>query len=726
MLAFIVESMVTRGPLTPVQQFSILSRIWGGEDTEPGYVFLPWIKGSSKTKEERRRNWNEGRAFEWPMEKAAILAHLTERNDDELYFSVNKFLEPSRIAQRVAESITLYADLDEVHPKNDIDRAIQPTIAWESSPGRFQGVWVMRGMYFGACDMGGLNHRLTAMLGADPSGWDVTQVLRVPGRKNHKPEYKEENGGEPVQGRLLWVRSQTFDWAEMEERLPTVQTYGLESELEDHEIDSVDRHAVWARVRLKVSHTVRKYMGMKSRQIDPDQYDRSEVLWQIERDLADAGCTIAEIVAVVRPTPWNKYEGRSNELAQLKSEAIKAKSVTLQDQDEETLESEDLDGNKPPTPLWFTDVLLGRVERPAWLVRNIWAKGSVGFIAGQPKSYKSYIALDMALSVATGTPFLNDQQFSTVPGKVLYLQEEDSLPIVLHRAEQILEQKAPQFAPKGQIMLEAGDVGGRRARASQTISELVWVPPVASMPLALHVRTGFMVSSWEWQSWLDSFIAEHEFNLVVVDTLGTTAGDIDTDKASPLNDRVLKPLKTIAENNGCAIAIVHHNRKPNDNGKTRAGQQMLGSVALHAWVESALYVQSKETVSDGLYEVKLERENKLVEDMRFRIRIPQMWIERLGHEGNRQLWEPEIHPGWGDKEPEQKAIYSTKKYQGAGGAKLAAAMALHGKGGQALMLAEIARIAAKTENQCMREIQRGIADGNWEETEDGAFIALTL
>src|SRR3546814_7114824 len=57
----------------------------------------------------------------------------------------------------------------------------KPTIAIESSPGRFVGIWVLDGPMDEE-----LNRRLTYHVGADHGGWDLTQVLRFPGTKNYK------------------------------------------------------------------------------------------------------------------------------------------------------------------------------------------------------------------------------------------------------------------------------------------------------------------------------------------------------------------------------------------------------------------------------------------------------------------------------------------------------------------------------------------------------------
>lgn len=705
--------MVKRGPLTPDEQLKVLAQIWGGDDAEGGYVFLPWIPGNTKTKEDRKASWNEGRAYEWPQDREDILKHLHDHETDDLYFSVNTFLGPSRVAQNAAEELTLWADLDEVNPEEDIDASMMPSIAWESSPGRFQAVWLMRGAQIGASEMGGINHRLTAAIGADPSGYDTTQLLRVPGRPNFKPDYRDEEG-EPAPGRLMWVRARRYSW-EFFETLPQVYTFDMGGEeVEESALEGIDRHEVWGRVRLKCSHTVRQFMAMRARDVDSSEHDRSEVLWQIERDLADAGCSVLEIVAVVRSCPWNKYAGRRNELAQLRAEAIKAKSVTQKDAEEGSpLEAADM-GIRPTSLVWFNDLVQESIPRPNWLVQNIWAKGSVGFISGEPKSYKSYIGLDLAVSVALGKPFLNDPQFNTSkPRRVLYLQEEDTLPLVMRRIEQIVEGKASDRHWHGQLEM-LGDTPDNDATDAPG---LYWEPAIPISTLSVTVRKGFLSSDAAWQSWLLEMVTENKIELVVIDTLGTTNGDVDIDKSVPLNMHILKPLKQISEAGDCAIAVVHHNRKPSGSGTTRAGQSMLGSTALHAWVESALYVKKDEVETGKPAKVFVERENKLAQDLKFRVTIPTMHDSL--YSDVRQVWEPEIAIGWGETQDHEESREEFKpRNESKAGKKIADIIAGMGGNGKYVPHEDVANVLGQAAGHLKRQLDAAVKNNLIDGSED--------
>ena len=713
--------------LSPEEQLDVLARIW--DRGEQGYVFLPWIPGTAASEDARKRSWKESRAFQWPDDRSAILEHLRAREGDELYFTPNKFLGESRKADLTAEETALYADLDEADPEF-IEEELRPSIAWQSSPNRYQAVWLLKGFHTGASERGGLNHRMSVHVDADPSGWDSTQLLRVPGRPNYKPKYREN--GKPAEGRLLWSEDRVFDSDYLDGLLPVIATPEAIEDVEEQELDLIDRHEVWARVRLKCSPQVREFMAMKRRDIEDSNIDRSETIWAIAKDLARAGCTISEIVAIIRPTGWNKYDGRNNELSQLRNDVYNAKAAVIAqgaETEEQTLEDAAEAALRPASLTWLADVTAQPMKRPAWLIRKIWAKHSVGFISGEPKSYKSYFGLDMAVSLALGVPFLGDDQFSCAPGCVLYLQEEDSMPIVLHRLAQIVEEKAPDRFWRGQLTMLEDSPSGRVSDAQGRNWTLEWTPPVAPIPLALHVRTGFVASDPAWHGWLAEMVQEHKIDLVVIDTLSTTMGQVELKDSVAMNAKILRPLKQIADVCGTAIAIVHHSRKATGTS-VRAGQDMMGSVAIHAWVESALYLRKDEPVTGKPTQIKVERENKLDGDMKFRVRIPYMFEEGGDREdGARQLWQPEVIMGWAeDTEAEQaaaKEVAPRQKYKGPGG-KVAQHVIekMSGPKNRPRLLDEIIQSYGQNRGNTLNQLQRAVENGLLEGDELDGWVGL--
>jgi hypothetical protein len=67
-----------------------------------------------------------------------------------------------------------------------------------------------------------------------------------------------------------------------------------------------------------------------------------------------------------------------------------------------------------------------------WLVEDLWGRGAVGIVGGAPKCCKSWLGLDIALSVASGTPCL-DRFPVTRAGPTLVYLAEDAAPMVRER-----------------------------------------------------------------------------------------------------------------------------------------------------------------------------------------------------------------------------------------------------------------------------------------------------
>lgn len=130
----------------------------------------------------------------------------------DVYFCPHTFKSQRRTADNVQECPTVWADLDECRP-DSIDPS--PTVAWETSPGRFQALWGLDDVTLPPSTVEDISKRLAyayADEGADRSGWDLSQLLRVPMTKNYK--YIDTDVG-PVDIALLgsahaWYRIEEF------------------------------------------------------------------------------------------------------------------------------------------------------------------------------------------------------------------------------------------------------------------------------------------------------------------------------------------------------------------------------------------------------------------------------------------------------------------------------------------------------------------------------------
>ncbi len=111
---------------------------------------------------------------------AAAAVHRAER--EECYFSAALFTGTRRVEPHAETFCFLYSDLDTGVVPADVP---PPTILLSSSPGRHQAFWRLD-IPTDRSTATNLNHRLAIVCHADMSGWDATQVLRLPGLRNWK------------------------------------------------------------------------------------------------------------------------------------------------------------------------------------------------------------------------------------------------------------------------------------------------------------------------------------------------------------------------------------------------------------------------------------------------------------------------------------------------------------------------------------------------------------
>jgi hypothetical protein len=204
----------------------------------------------------------------------------------------------------------------------------------------------------------------------------------------------------------------------------------------------------------------------------------------------------------------------------------------------------------PVQPAWR---LADSPEQRRWLVDQLWSEEAVGIIGGEPKCCKSFLALDLAIAVAAGTPCL--RRFAvTHPGRVLLYPAEDALHVVRRRLDGICVAAGTSIAALDVQVITAPslrlDLEVDRARLEETVATL---------------RPRLLI--------LDPFVRLHRIDENV-------SGDV-----APL----LAFLRELQRRHATAIAVVHHARK--GAGTVRAGQALRGSSEFHAWGDSNLYLR---------------------------------------------------------------------------------------------------------------------------------------
>ena len=197
-------------------------------------------------------------------------------------------------------------------------------------------------------------------------------------------------------------------------------------------------------------------------------------------------------------------------------------------------------------------------ELEAWpatrrfLLDGLWGEQAVGIVGGEPKCCKSFLALDLAVAVASGKPAL--RRFAVAePGPVLLYAAEDALHVVRERLVGICAAAGVELDTLALHVITAPSLRLDHA----TDRDALRVTVAALRPRLLV---------------LDPFVRLHRVN------------ENAADEVAPL----LACLRELQREHGCAVLLVHHARK---GGHARAGQALRGSSELHAWGDSNLYLR---------------------------------------------------------------------------------------------------------------------------------------
>ena len=92
--------------------------------------------------------------------------------------------------------------------------------------------------------------------------------------------------------------------------------------------------------------------------------------------------------------------------------------------------------NEDMLPVRRAGELYVRPPEQAWLIESIRAKSAVGIIGGAPKCCKSWFGIDIAVSVASGTPCLGHFE-ARQPGPALIFMAEDAESAVRARGQSL-------------------------------------------------------------------------------------------------------------------------------------------------------------------------------------------------------------------------------------------------------------------------------------------------
>lgn len=201
---------------------------------------------------------------------------------------------------------------------------------------------------------------------------------------------------------------------------------------------------------------------------------------------------------------------------------------------------------------------LEQIPEVTWLVQDLLAEKSLAVLYGPTGSYKTFVAIDLALSIASGREFA---QRPTKKGAVAYICAEGQAGIKwrIRAWLKVNGLRDPQL-----WVVPAAVAFDEPDHIAELIYDLLSLPEIPS--------------------------------LIIVDTLARTFGEGDESNSRDMN-RYLAAAEQIISELGTSVLLIHHSTK-------KANDEPRGSGALVAAADTVLQLESKSRFQATLSVIK--------------------------------------------------------------------------------------------------------------------------
>ncbi|MBM4025764.1 MAG: hypothetical protein FJ280_10205 [Planctomycetes bacterium] len=191
-----------------------------------------------------------------------------------------------------------------------------------------------------------------------------------------------------------------------------------------------------------------------------------------------------------------------------------------------------------------------------WLIEKLWLAQAVGFLGSPPKHFKTWLAMEMAVSVASGTPCLGSFPVPT-PGPVLLYAAEDSASAVRQRLESL--------ALHHRVDLD-------------------------QLPLWVITADSLRLDRSDDREKLEATVVHYQPRLLILDPL-IRLHQQDENASGPMA-ALLGFFRSLQRKARLAIALVHHSRK--SPAPAGAGYSLRGSSDFYAWTDAFLHLHRRQ------------------------------------------------------------------------------------------------------------------------------------
>lgn len=209
-----------------------------------------------------------------------------------------------------------------------------------------------------------------------------------------------------------------------------------------------------------------------------------------------------------------------------------------------------------------------------WLIENWLPERTIAFCISAPGSYKTWLLLDLAISIASGTDFLG------------HFPVKRKAPVMLVQQEDYHGQTAERLAV---IMKSRFNIGIQPAIEDRVDDVCFNTPP--NLPIYVHLDRKLRFDDTKAMKGLADAVEKIRPALIILDPLYSAAATDDYMAKTASGNMFL--LKDLRDEFGCSFLVAHHTKKAED--ATR--QRLWGSQFLNAFLETGWQVNLTDTPS---------------------------------------------------------------------------------------------------------------------------------
>jgi Protein of unknown function (DUF3987)/RepB DNA-primase N-terminal domain len=260
------------------------------------------------------------RFFQWPEQKV-VTAHFieSEMGSNNMWYAVSLFAHAERKREFAIANNLVWADLDYVDPEFIDPR---PAIAIKTSDGRYQAIWRLEQDVSWQIAQE-YSRRIAYNVGADKSGWDATQLLRVPFTFNFK--YESEDKVPPVVD-VLWVED-TLTPTSAFDTIPLGEADEIDVDIDVNEpLPDMSNILSFEDILTKHKSVFRRNEILVKLIYDmpTEDDDWSSRLWRLINIAFELGIEREEVFVIANNAKCNKYERDRRPLSHLWREVLRA------------------------------------------------------------------------------------------------------------------------------------------------------------------------------------------------------------------------------------------------------------------------------------------------------------------------------------------------------------------------------------------------------------------